>query len=68
MATGNGQLTPSDTRIEFYIDVPKQLSNAAIDQMVNMLASRTRFLLGQQYRRQIRQRVTARARKAVGAC
>ena len=60
MATSSAQASPVDTRIEFYVDVPERLNNKVINEMINMLSSRLRYLLGIQYKRQIHHRVTAR--------
>ena len=57
MATSSTQV---DTRIQICIDIPNRLSDEMINEMINMTASRLRFLLGQQRRRQTYHRVTAR--------
>ena len=47
-------------RLVLTVDVPQRLSNAAINESVTMAAARLRFLLGAQYREQIKERLAAR--------
>jgi hypothetical protein len=61
MATSSStSVGPTDTRIQICMDIPNRLSDKVINEMINMTASRLRFLLGQQRRRQTYHRVTAR--------
>ena len=50
----------ADSKVVMAIDVPMQLNGKVIDEAILMASSRLKFLLGQQYRRQIEKRVSQR--------
>lgn len=59
MATG----TPSHEiprRIQLTVDVPARLDSRAINEAINITASRLRFALGQHYKRRVATRVADR--------
>jgi uncharacterized protein YggE len=56
MSTGVNELASFHLTVE----VPKRLTNKAIEEAVLMAASRMKFLLGQTYREQINKRVSVR--------
>lgn len=47
-------------QVVFVFDVPERLSTRAIEQSIALCAARLRFLLGQQYKADIKHRVSAR--------